>query len=213
MCLITEATFSGELATVVPSTTGDVSVTTSEFLAAFLNRVSNFDAIVSVIYDNKYPFLGLINNLPEYDFAPYGEATQAQPIDRRYIDAIINEMTMRVLSPMACIRGSLPNATILHVPPPPPLREPANVSVREVFKEHVEKHGFLRADLSRKWHASYIDKLRAGLVPLNVDLLDPRFEVACEDEFLKPEYAEGLTHGNSAYGKLVASRIMQLLGL
>lgn len=213
VCLVTKATFPGELASIDRCEQGATSVKISDFLGRFVNKVSGFDAIVSVIQGSEHATLGLINMLPEYDFPPYEGPLECQPIDSMYIDAIVSEMTSPVVTPLAFMKSAIKNAKILHVPPPPPLRNPAKAPVFEAFRHEKEKYGFVRPGLSQKWHTMYVSKLKAQLESLNVILVDPSFEEACEDGFLKPEYAEGLTHGNSAYGKLVGSRIVQLLGL
>lgn len=213
VCLITDVTHTGELAVRTRLEAGAMRYGASPFLAAFLEEVADCETIVSVLYGSEHALLGHINNLPAYDFAPYTEATQAQPINRRHIDAILDEMTLRVVAPLACIRHAAPAARIVHVPPPPPLRDPAKASVLEAIKDLVLQHGFVPPALTRKWHASYLDALRTELLPLKIEFLDTRREPVCEEGFLKPEYAEGLTHGNSRYGRLLGMRLMEMLGL
>ena len=212
VCLITDRTFSGNLASLGSIDQGEASINVSDFLASFIQRISDFDVIVSVLHGNEHAVLGLIDNLPAYDFSPFDVPVQGQPIDTMYIDAIVNQLTSRVVAPLAAIRSAVKHATILHIPPPPPLRDPSQASVLEILKEDIEKYGLVRPSLRQKWHTTYVNTLKAQLEPWQVMLVEPNYEPACENGFLKLSHAEGLTHGNADYGKLVAGRIAQLSG-
>ena len=50
VCLISDTTFSGNLASFGSEETGHANVDVSEFLAAFIQKVSSFDVIISALH-------------------------------------------------------------------------------------------------------------------------------------------------------------------
>lgn len=144
--LITDRTFRGQLATVT-ATDGGARIDASDFLAGFIEQVSGFDAVISVLHGNEHALLGLINNLPEYDFAPFCDPPQGQPIDASYIDLVANRLVGQVVTPVTALRNALPEIQILHVPPPPPLHNPKQASVLEILNDDIEHYGLVRPEL------------------------------------------------------------------
>jgi len=211
ICALNMATFNGRLAEVSRVVDGQVHFEVSEFLSSFIRQVADVDVVISVMCGHEHSPFGLVANMPEYDFTPFDSPPAGQPVDRLYIDSILHEMSLSVAAPLACIRGAMPAAKILHVMPPPPLFDPSQASVLEVFAESVKECGLVRPGLRRKWHRAYIDRLKSQLAPLRVDIVEPDQALVCDDGFLKPEFAEGLSHGNRQYGRVMASRIAEAI--
>ncbi len=207
ICVLNMATFSGMLAQVSRVVDGRVHFEMSKFLTSFIQQVAGADAIISVIYGHDHSRFGVVANMPEYDFEPFESPPAGQPIDRMYIDRVLHEMCMTVAAPLACLRGAMPTAKIVHVMPPPPLFDPSNASVQELYAPLVKEHGLVRPSLRRKWHSAYVDRVKAQLAPFRVNFVEADHEIVCEDGFLKPEFAEGISHGNREYGRVMARRI------
>jgi hypothetical protein len=211
VCLLSAATFAGELATVASVDGGRVRLAASDALASFIRQVGDCDAIVSVISGNRHSKLALVANFPPYDFAPYDAPPVGQPIDRLHIEPYLAQLGTMVAAPLACLRSAFPHARILHVGPPPPLRTPEHARVHEALGEDLRKFGFAHPVLRRKWHEAYVAQLRTQLAPLGVPVIEADAGAVAEDGFLSPNLAEGLTHGNAAYGAHVLRALIEAL--
>ncbi len=212
VCLLNQATFNGQLAVVKGALPGGgINIEMSPTLIAFIQQVQGADLVISATYGSEHNYYSLVSYMPLYDFAPYDDPPVGQPVDGIYMDAVLTPMGLSVAAPLACLRRALPAARLIHVPPPPPLFDPMQATSLEAMREHIERHGLSRPSLRRKWHAAYLEKTRLLLQPFAVEVLEADAAVVCRDGYLKPEYAEGLTHGNRAYGRLLAQRLLQTL--
>lgn len=211
VCLINAATFRNNLAEVKEVVNGQVRFEVSPLLGGFIESIQGFDAVISVIQGNEHTLLSLVATLPDYDFAPFDDPPCGQPLDRVYIDSWLSQMCMPVAAPLACMRGALRTTRILHVPPPPPLFDPSRTSTLEVLAEQIKQHGFTRPQLRRKWYETYVSRLEARLHAMGVAMIGPDLAEIGEAGFLRPEFSEGLSHGNRRYGELMARRIAAAL--
>jgi len=211
VCLLNRATFHGELATIRKVDGGRVHIGVSDVLSTFIEQVRGCDTLISIIYGNEQSDMALTSSLPEYDFAPFDEPAAGQPIDRIHIANVMSQFGSLVTAPLACLRSALPAAKILHIAPPPPLLDPGIAARLEGFGAEVSSGKLARPSLRRKIHRTYIDVLRAQLERLQVRVVEPDYDAVCEDGYLRPAFADGLTHGNRAYGERMAMRIAQLI--
>jgi hypothetical protein len=211
ICLLTPATAGARLA---KRTISENNTTTIEALPALVDitkRIADVDIVISIINGNEHVGVALIDSLPPYDFLPFEKSPQFQPIDRLYINAHLASMVDVVINPLLYLRHMIKGARIFHVPPPPPLRDPAAAGNRELLEQMIEKFGFVRPLLRLKWYYEYIFHLDRMVTQLGVTMVDPRHVDAIDGGYLRPEFSDGLTHGNARYGELVAARVLNLI--
>ncbi|MBL8520463.1 MAG: hypothetical protein JNK75_07295 [Betaproteobacteria bacterium] len=211
VCLLSAAAFSGVLANVTAVEGGQVRLSATDTLMGFIRAVGDADTIISVISGNHHAKLALVGSYPAYDFAPYTAPPEGQPVDRIHINDLLAQLGSMVAAPLACLRSAFPRARILHVTPPPPLLDPSKATVHEALREEIRQHGFTAPGLRRKWHEAYIEQLKAQLAPLRVEVVGADPVATSSEGFLAPELAEGLTHGNAAYGEHLAAALLARL--
>jgi hypothetical protein len=73
--------------------------------------------------------------------------------------------------------------------------------------ELISHYGFAPDRLRLKWYRRYCRLLEARLATIGCKALAAPPEACDPDGLLREEYAEGLTHGNSAYGVMTARRV------
>jgi hypothetical protein len=169
--------------------------------------------IVSMLNGNEHA-LTMLNRMPSYDFLdpeiPAIE-TSVPIIDEIYIDQCIDSWTSVLFYSLVAIKRLAQNQ-LIHILPPPPRENPQLSQHFETLRDQVVAHGFLPDRLRLKWYRRYCRHLTALLAPINCKVLEPPPESCNSNGLLKEEYAEGLTHGNSKYGKLIAMQLAIELG-
>lgn len=186
---------------------------TSSLLRAIMDQIVDRDVVISCLYGNEHVILGMVNSLPLYDFAPFDGIPDAYPLDHLYVQTILNSgISQTILPAILALRSRFPNARIIQVAPPPPLEDPSLSPHREAMEDMIRGSGFVRPSLRLKWYKAYVRAVRSALAPLNTRYLDISDDVTTASGFLRPDYAEGLTHGNELYGQVLAGRLAELLG-
>jgi hypothetical protein len=200
------------VATLTRLDNGSMQASISPDLQAFLNEVAEFDVVISVLHGGEHVKRGIVNDMPEYDFAPYEEGlTDYYPIDSSYIAKYLAQDIQTVGAPLLAMCLSLKKARLLHVAPPPPLKDPSAAKVYENLDDLVRRYGFVRPALRLKWYSRYLASLRSVTARLGITLVEPNDHALTVDGFLNPEFAEGLTHGNARYGELMAGDLARLI--
>lgn len=189
---------------------GGPSVQVSPHLQKCLLEISDCDTIVSFIHGWEVPAISLVNQHPDYDFAPYDDH-HCRPIDYQFILGAIVEMVMKVVVPLRVIKVVMPTARIFHVTPPPPLEDPARAPYREQFADVMETYGVARAALRLKWHYAYREELSRMLMLAGMLALHEPPAALTAEGFLREEFSGSVTHANAAYGALVADRVRGLV--
>ncbi len=164
--------------------------------------------IVSMLNGNE-PALTMLNRLPAYDFIDQEiSAIEANVpiIDEMFIDQSISAWVSEVYFSLVAIKKLVRNK-LIHVLPPPPRENPLFSQHFEVLSDLVKRHGFLSDQLRVKWYRRYCRRLITLLTSLDCNVVAPPADACNSDGLLKEEYAEGLTHGNSKYGQLIAKQI------
>jgi len=214
VCLISGGTKNGDLCTATALPQGGMKFDPSLFLLRFIERMANVDVIVSAIRGSFYVrfrrFL-IANEFPEYDVFPYDEGEFRQPIDRKYIDDIIRAFVIDCCYPLAVMRQFLKDKTIIHIPQPPPVRDLRFGAELGNFGNDIGNTGVLRHSLRLKLHLRYMEILKETLAQYSVTYLDQSYPSALDEGFLRPEFADGMTHASARYGELVAEHLVNVL--
>lgn len=164
--------------------------------------------IVSMIHGNEHAAT-LFNVWPPFDFvdeAGAGVAPGVPVIDQVFIDAHIESWTAMVFFPLWVLRQVVPNP-LAHVLPPPPREKPEGSPHMETLAEYATRHGFAPDRLRLKWYRRYCRQLAQRLASIGCAVFEPPQQACNAEGLLRAEFAEGLTHGNQAYGALTARRI------
>jgi hypothetical protein len=168
--------------------------------------------IVSMLNGNEHAQV-LLNRFPAYDFIDVdspGVKDGVPVIDSSFIDQSIKGWINAVIPALLVVRRLTTNPFI-HVLPPPPREHPERSTHFEVIDKLVAAFGFLPGHLRLKWYRRYCRQLTATLASLGIHTLAAPTEACTPEGLLKVEFSEGLTHGNAAYGRLVAQQLSSLL--
>jgi hypothetical protein len=201
----------GDLAKIQHNDGAD-TVVVNEKLAAILAGWNSKVPIVSMLNGNEHALI-MLNRFPAYDFVDI-DLTNFQPgvpvIDTAFIDDVISGWINAVFPALLTVRHMTENP-LIHVLPPPPRENPERSRHFEVLNELVAAFGFLPEQVRLKWYRRYCRKLSAQLASVGIIVLPPPNDACTIDGLLKEEFAEGITHGNAAYGRLVAEQLSILL--
>ena len=202
-------TTQGILATINSSNVLDIN---HEFLQ-FLQSWNDPTPLVSMIASGKGYLFPVFNHpKPEYDFfdpeVP-GIEKNMPIIDDIFIDRLVADWVNPVY--FATIAMVKSGKNHIHVLPPPPLENPERTKHLEGLDQFVNAYGFLRGRTRVKWYRRYCRELTRRLEKLNCRVLPAPPGTCNSDGLLLQEYAEGLTHANSKYGRLVAEQIASSL--
>lgn len=199
------------LATLRTTESGE-QIALSEPLQRCVAEIADCDIIVSVLYGSQAMEVSLLDQYPDYDFAPFEVPGTRRPIDYQYIETALRLMAMMSVLPLRVFRHAAPGARIVHVAPPPPVEDPArNMHHAETIAERIARHGFGRPGLRMKWHTGYVGMLRRLLWQYGVQVVEPPHSALSDRGFLQEDYVESVLHANEAYGRLVATHVGRLL--
>lgn len=172
--------------------------------------------LISFLGGNEHSSVSLLADTRPYDFAwprdsdaPLREGYQ--PLSVAVVEAQLLGLLQQTLAQLMMIRIRHPQLAITHVlPPPPHANEDRMRAWPEVFGQLLTTQGITPLDIRMKYYGLYCELLRAQLAPLGISCLDAP-AAACEPQgALRDEYTLGCTHGNEAYGALVAQQLREL---
>jgi hypothetical protein len=181
-------------------------------LIALLNAWNGTRPIVSMLNGNE-PAQFMLNRFPAYDFIDPdvpGVKVGVPVIDIAFIDQAIRGWIRAVLPALLAVRRLAANP-LIHVLPPPPREHPERSRHFETMDKLVTAFGFLPGQTRLKWYRRYCRQLSAQFGSFGIRVVAAPSEACTPEGLLKEEYAEGLTHGNAAYGRLVAAQLSSLL--
>lgn len=168
--------------------------------------------IVSMLHGNEHA-MTMLNTMPPYDFID-ADVPVVQPgvpiIDDLFINGRVDSWIAAVYRPLSAMRQLVGNP-LVHILPPPPREHPEASSHFEVLGDLVDAYGFTPGHLRLKWYRRYCRRLAEVLGGLGFHVLKAPAEACNEAGLLTAEHAEGLTHGNARYGRLVGKRLSSLL--
>lgn len=178
-------------------------------LIAKLQQWHENELIISGMGGNEY-LTHLFRTAPDYDIVldgfPVTPGVPILPLEvahgmmERWVAPLVTTLTaLRVMS----------TKRVVHMLPPPPLEDIASMPYTEGFGAAIQKYGFVADSLRLKWYRLYCDMIIARTRSMNIDVITPPRGAMTPEGFLRKDYAEGLTHGNKAYGVLLARKIFQ----
>lgn len=188
-----------------------------EFTAALdeLNAHQENSCIISFVDGNAHSSLSVLQHPEPYDFVlPGHEDWGMQPGFRPLPPALIRRHILpyqqNAIAALALMRIALPQARIIHVLPPPPSHGERFLTSPEAFGERITQFGVTPVLVRRKYHALANRIMREETHGLGIELLEPPPACFDTDGTLLQQYVDGATHGNAAYGELVAQQIRNL---
>jgi hypothetical protein len=193
----------GPLATLTNTQQGSMAIEINPEFHKVLSSWNNEAPIVSMLHGNEHS-ARLYSNYPSYDFFEPGMPVDstAQFLESDIIDAHVNEWIKTTLIPLIAIKTFTRNP-LIHILPPPPRENPQNTSHIEGYSKYVQQGLFAPDQLRLKWYKRYCRMLADRAYSIGCQILFPPAEAISPEGLLKEEYTEGLTHGNSKYGKLL----------
>ena len=200
----------------VAGDTGEIILNPSPTLTVAAAAFQGCDAIVSIIFGNELAKTIWLDDLPAYDFievsVPGPLRKDAQLIDRRYIEQVLDGHLSRTLRTCAWLGRSCRQARIVHVMSPPPLEDLSGLRHLEALGGAIRESGVLDATLRLKWYRAYVRRTMATLHPASIAVIPPPMAAHSKEGYLRKDLAAGLTHGNALYGALVWDSVAATLG-
>ena len=216
-CLLT-AKSPGDLI-IVRNVGNSKEVRGTPLLARCAQQFGNFDLVVSALHGNEAANVCLIDNHPPYDFAPLDDndalplaPPPSQPIDRSHIARWVDSFAQPAILSVTALQRALPSTRVVHILPPPPLEDPAQVTRREVLETLLAQHGFGRPALRLKWSLAYRARVQTALAAQGIQVMQAPRAALTTDGFLRQDLSEGLTHGNGSYGAMIWEALDGLVG-
>lgn len=174
------------------------------------------DRLLSFLGGNEHSSLSLLAHPQPYDFvwprdsdAPLHEGHQ--PLSIAVIEAQLLGVLQQTLAQLTMIRIRHPKLPIVHVlPPPPHANEERMRASPEVFGQLLSTQGVTPLGIRMKYYGLYGELLRSQLAPLAITCLDAPAAACDANGALVDRLTQGCTHGNEAYGALVAEQLRHL---
>jgi hypothetical protein len=132
-------------------------------------------------------------------------------LPRDVVDALMDKWTTNIATTLIALRKMTAAKRIVQVLPPPPLEDIASMPYTEGFGDAIRQYGFVRDQLRLKWYQVYCEKIIQIGESLHCEVILPPRTAMTENGLLLQKYAEGLTHGNPAYGALLAKQIFNIV--
>ena len=216
VCLDTVVLGSNNIVHKYTNEKGGRMIRPGDVLNKFINELPANAIVISFLFGNEHTAGSLIRtpvHQPHYDFYCPDTAdltpSKYQPIDRQMVNRHIARWTHLVQLATQWILQKAPHVQLYHVLPPPPLRHPQKVLHQEIFAQKIAEFGFLEAEIRLKWYRAYCRSMQKELGEKGVDTIKAPSEAFDYDGYLLPALAEGLTHANATYGRMLASNIQQ----
>ena len=189
----------------------------------FIELLDHIDAkepdqarLISFLGGNEHSSLSLLAHPQPYDFvwprdsdAPLCEGHQ--PLAIAVVEAQLLGVLQQTLAQLTMIRIRHPHLAITHVlPPPPHANEDGMRASPEVFGQLLSTQGVMPLSIRMKYYGLYGELLRSQLAPLGITCLDAPAAACDANGALRDDLTQGCTHGNEAYGALVAEQLRHL---
>lgn len=171
--------------------------------------------ILSFVDGNSHSALSALQHPTPYDFVlpgheDWGMQPGFQPLPPELIRRQILPYQLNAIAALALMRIALPQARIIHVLPPPPSHAERFLMCPEAFGDRVSQFGITPTLVRRKYHALANRIMHEETQGFGIELLEPPRACYDTDGTLLTQYVEGATHGNAAYGELLAEQIRNL---
>jgi hypothetical protein len=174
------------------------------------------DVLVSYLHGNGHAALSIIQHPKPFDFVLPGHEDMGmqpgfQPVPHEVIRSHIMPFQISTIGTLSYMRVMLPKMRIVHLLPPPPSSEEQIRNKPELFGDAMAATGVTPLSIRRKYYLLANRILREQLNGLAIDLLEAPPESMAADGSLRDELSAGATHGNAAYGELVAAQLRAFL--
>lgn len=171
--------------------------------------------MLSFLDGNGHAAISLLQHPAPFDFVLPGHedlGMQAgfQPLSHELIRKHILPYQMTTIATLSIMRMLLPDMRIVHVLPPPPSSEQQIRSKPELFADKMAG-GVTPLSIRIKYYLLANRLLREAMQGYGVELLEAPPESVAADGSLRDELSAGATHGNLAYGELIAAQLRALL--
>lgn len=169
--------------------------------------------LVSFIGGNEHSVLSIVEHPQPYDFytpecAELAMIPGRQPIALHTIEKLLETRMNSTVALLTALRLKQPDLRILHVMPPPPIASEAQMlSQPEIFRELFAARGIAPLSVRVKTYRVYCRLLAQTLGSLGIDHIAHPEDVTDAVGGLRDEFALACTHGNEAYGHLVAQQL------
>ena len=133
-----------------------------------------------------------------------------QPVPEELIRKHLMPYMVTTIGALSTMRMQLPGKRIIHVLPPPPSSEQQIRSKPELFAPMMEL-GITPLSIRIKYYLLANRMLREAMHSHGIEMLEAPPESMAPDGSLRDDLSAGATHGNRAYGELVAAQLRALL--
>lgn len=171
--------------------------------------------ILSFVDGNSHSALSILQHPIPYDFVlpgheDWGMQPGFQPVSPQLIRSHILPYQLNAIAALALMRMALPKARVIHVLPPPPSHAAQIEAFPELFGDRVKQFGITPFTVRRKYYVMANRIMYQETQGMGIEILEPPPACFASDGSLLPHYADGATHGNAAYGALVAEQVRNL---
>ncbi|WP_165390829.1 hypothetical protein [Pseudoduganella lutea] len=174
--------------------------------------------LVSILHGSAHSALSLVRHPQPFDFVlpghedlPFIEG--AQPVAEAVIRSQLAPYQQSTVAALALARVALPEIRLVHVFAPPPTESEDEIRrVPEGFRQYLDHYGIAPLSLRLKYYHLSNRIIREGLQAMGVSVhfVETPGQALAPSGGLKAEYAFGATHGNDAYGALLAAELKRL---
>lgn len=174
--------------------------------------------LVSILHGSAHSALSLVQHPQPFDFVLSGREDLAfiegaQPVDEAVIRRQLGPYQQSTIGSLALARVALPDIRLVHMFAPPPTESDEEIRrVPEGFRQHLDHYGIAPLSLRLKYYHLSNRMIREGLQAMGVDVhfVEAPAQAVAASGGLKAEYAFGATHGNDAYGALLAAELTRI---
>lgn len=175
--------------------------------------------VLSMLFGYEHSMLSIVEHSSPYDFVLPGRPA-ITPLPGRQIlpwpviQAQLRQMMRPMAAVMAYLRSLLPSARLLHCAPPPPIGSEEQILTAREFereREELARIGITPASIRLKYYLAQLDELDSIAIRCGVTLLKPPAAALTGEGLLRPEFWNGATHANAAYGDLVLGQIERVI--
>ena len=174
------------------------------------------NVILSYLNGNGHAALSILQHPQPFDFVLPGHEDMGmqpgfQPVPHELIRKHIQPFQVSTIGALSFLRVLLPKTRIIHILPPPPSSEEQIRNKPELFGGPMAATGVTPLSVRRKYYLLANRVLREQVHGLGIELLEAPPDSMAADGSLRDDLSAGATHGNSAYGALVAAQLRDLL--
>jgi hypothetical protein len=172
------------------------------------------DTLVSFLHGNGHAAISLLQHPAPFDFVLPGHEDLGmqpgfQPVSHELIRKQIMPYQVTTIAALSMMRMLLPGMRIVHVLPPPPSSEQQIRSKPELFASRMES-GVTPLSIRIKYYLLANRVLREAMHNHGVEMLEAPAASVAADGSLRDDLSAGATHGNPAYGELLAAQLRAL---